>query len=94
MKDVKDIEFAMEMEEATQEIEQIQERLRELKAVGKVKVEDTVFAGVKIYVRDVLDEVKMDVKNTTFYFEKSFSKRGPYEPPALEEEVPSGYSSN
>ena len=93
LKQRKDV-LAMEMEEATQEIEQIQERLRELKAVGKVKVEDTVFAGVKIYVRDVLDEVKMDVKNTTFYFEKSFSKRGPYEPPALEEEVPSGYSSN
>lgn len=77
-----------------EEIEKIQEHLRELKAVGKVKVEDTVYAGVKIYVRDVLDEVKIDCKATTFYYDRSFSKRGPYEPPSYEDEQPEGYASD
>lgn len=80
--------------EMNNEIEKIQEHLRELKAVGKVKVEGTVYAGVKVYVRDVLDEVKMDVKNVTFFYDKSFCKRGQYEPPALELEGPDGYTTN
>ena len=83
-----------ELEEMTAEIDKIQAHLRELKAVGKVKVEETVYAGVKIYVRDVLDEVKMDTKHVTFYYDKSFSKRGDYEPPSLTEEQPDGYSAD
>mgnify|MGYP007070147193 CR=1 FL=1 len=76
------------------EIDKIQAHLRELKAVGKVKAEGTVYAGVKIYVRDVLDEVKIDAKSVTFYFEKSFCKRGDYEPPAFVVEDPDGYTAN
>ena len=83
-----------ELQEMTNEIDKIQAHLRELKAVGKVKVEETVYAGVKIYVRDVLDEVKMDTKHVTFYYDKSFSKRGDYEPPSLVEEQPDGYSAD
>jgi hypothetical protein len=83
-----------ELENMTKEIDSIQARLRELKAVGKVKVEDTVYAGVKIYVRDVLDEVKIDVKNTTFYFDKSFCKRGEYEAPSITQEELDGYSTH
>ena len=80
--------------EMNSEIDKIQAHLRELKAVGKVKAEGTVYAGVKIYVRDVLDEVKMDAKSVTFYFEKSFCKRGDYEPPAFTVEEPDGYTAN
>jgi len=82
-----------ELEKMTTEINSIQEHLRELKAIGKVKVEGDVYAGVKIYIRDVLDEVKIDTKGVTFYYDKAFSKRGPYEPPALAEEQPDGYSA-
>lgn len=85
-----------ELEEMNHEIETIQEHLRKLKAIGKVKVEGTVYSGVKIYIRDALDEVKMDTSAVTFYYEKSFSKRGAYEPPSLtaEEGQPSGYSAD
>ena len=82
------------LNEMNSEIDKIQAHLRELKAVGKVKAEGTVYAGVKIYVRDVLDEVKMDAKSVTFYFEKSFCKRGDYEPPAFVVEEPDGYTAN
>lgn len=83
-----------ELETMTDEINKIQEHLRELKAIGKVKVEGDVYSGVKIYIRDVLDEVKIDTKAVTFYYDKAFSKRGPYEPPALAEEQPDGYSAD
>ena len=83
-----------ELEVMTDEINKIQEHLRDLKAIGKVKVEGDVYAGVKIYIRDVLDEVKIDTKSVTFFYDKAFSKRGPYEPPTLAEEQPDGYSAD
>lgn len=86
--------ISQELEEMTEEINKINSHLRELKAVGKVKVEGTVYSGVKVYVRDVLDEVKMDTNSVTFYYEKNFSKRGAYEPPTLQIEEPDGYSAD
>ncbi len=87
-------QISAELEEMTEEINKIQDHLRDLKAIGKVKVEGDVYAGVKVYVRDALDEVKIDTKGVTFFYDKAFSKRGPYEPPALAEEQPDGYSAD
>ena len=87
-------QISEELEAMTDEINKIQEHLRDLKAIGKVKVEGDVYAGVKIYIRDVLDEVKIDTKSVTFFYDKAFSKRGPYEPPSLAEEQPDGYSAD
>ena len=87
-------QIAAELEEMNTEITGIQAHLRELKAIGKVKAEGTVYAGVKVYVRDVLDEVKIDTSGVTFYYDKSFSKRGAYEPPSLTMEEPDGYTAN
>lgn len=87
-------QISEELEVMTDEINKIQEHLRDLKAIGKVKVEGDVYAGVKIYIRDVLDEVKIDTKSVTFFYDKAFSKRGPYEPPTLAEEQPDGYSAD
>lgn len=87
-------EITAQSTEYSEEIQHIQERLRDLKVMGKVKVEGTVFAGVKIYVRDVKDEVRTNVKNVTFYFENSFVRRGKYEPPVVEDiKGPDGYST-
>ena len=89
-------QISQELEEMSDEIDKIQAHLRELKAIGKVKCEDTIYSGVKIYVRDALDEVKMDVKKVTVFYDDSskLTKRGDYEPPALAEEQPDGYSAD
>lgn len=89
-------QISQELEEMTSEIEKIQAHLRELKAIGKVKCEDTIYSGVKIYVRDALDEVKMDVKKVTVFYDDSskLTKRGDYEPPALQEDQPDGYTAD
>ena len=80
----------------TKEIDSIQKHLRELKTVGKVKCEDTIYSDVKIYVRDACDEFKMECKKVTVFYDdvNKLSKRGPYEPPSLQEDEPDGYSSN
>ena len=87
-------EIRIELTDMNDEITKIQAHLRELKAIGKVKVEGTIYSGVKVYIRDVLDEVKIDTNSVTFYYEKSFSKRGAYEPPSLKVEEPDGYTTN
>ncbi|GMO50161.1 MAG: FapA family protein [Treponemataceae bacterium] len=78
------------------EIQEIQERLRNLKVVGKVSVSGTVYAGVKIYVRDAKDDVRTEVKAVTFYYEDGLVRRGKYE--ALDESTvkkgPDGVAAN
>lgn len=82
-----------ESKEMNNEIEALQAHLRELKAVGRVKVEGTTYPGTKIYVRDVADEVHTEVTNCTFYYENAFAKRAKYEPPALDvTKGPEGYN--
>ncbi|MBQ9206807.1 MAG: FapA family protein [Treponema sp.] len=76
-----------------EEIEKIQGRLRELKNIGKVYAAGTVYSGVKITVRDEVDEVKADTKSVTFFYENGFVRRGKYEQPNLDDiKGPEGYS--
>lgn len=86
-------EITKQSEEYSTEIQEIQTRLRELKVMGKVKAEGTVYAGVKVYVRDACDEVRENIKNVTFFYEKTLVKRGKYEPPVVDDiKGPEGYS--
>ncbi len=80
----------------TEEINTIQQRLRELKVVGRVNASGTVYAGTKIYVRDELDEIKTDCKAVSFYFENNFVRRGKYDQSQVTSDVgaPDGYSTN
>ncbi len=88
-------EILNENDELNEEIAKIQARLRELKVVGKVSASGTVYAGVKVYVRDEKDEVIADTKAVTFYYEDGFVRRGKYEEPDLTGvQGPDGYSSN
>lgn len=86
------MQILTESKEMNKEIEALQAHLRELKAVGRVKVEGTTYPGTKIYVRDVCDEVLTEVTNCTFYYENAFARRGKYEPPSLDvTKGPEGY---
>ncbi len=89
-------EIAAETEKLDTEIQDIQNHLRELKVIGKVSVSGTVYAGVKIFVRDVKDDVRTDVKSVTFFYENGFVRRGKYEAPDedIAKRVFDGYSTN
>lgn len=86
-------EILDESDTLNENIQTLQQHLRDLKVVGKVKASGTVFAGVKIFVRDVKDDVRTEVKSVTFYYEGGFVRRGKYEAPAADEKLPEGYSS-
>ena len=87
-------EIENESEVMTEEIQQIQQHLRELKIIGKVSASGTVYAGVKIYIRDVKEEIRNDTKAVTFYLENGFVRHGKYEPPTAEDmkRTPDGYA--
>ncbi|MGP1523160.1 MAG: FapA family protein [Treponema sp.] len=85
-----------EMDEITSEIQELQAYLRELKVVGKVSASGMVYAGVKIFIRDVKEEVRTETKAVTFFYENGFVRYGKYEPPSEEDakRSPDGYSTN
>ena len=86
-------EIITESKEINKEVDALQAHLRNLKTVGKVKVEGITYPGTKIYVRDVVDEVHTEVSSCTFYYENSFAKRGKYEPPSVDvSKGPEGYN--
>ena len=80
----------------TEEIQQIQQHLRELKVIGKVSVANTIYSGVKLYIRDVKEDIRVDEKAVTFALENGFVRHNKYEPLSQEDakRVPDGYSSN
>ncbi|MBQ6781927.1 MAG: FapA family protein [Treponema sp.] len=86
-------EILLQNDDLNAEIGDIQQRLRELKAVGKVCASGTVYAGVKVYVRDEMEEVHADVKSVTFFYEDGFVRRGKYEEPDISDiRDPEGYA--
>ena len=89
-------EILQETDNLDAEFQDIQGRLHELKVIGKVSVSGTVYAGVKIFVRDVKDEIRTDVKSVTFFYENGFVRRGKYEAPdaSITKQVLNGYSAN
>ncbi|MCR5080286.1 MAG: FapA family protein [Treponema sp.] len=90
------VEIVEQSDKMSEEINEIQERLRELKVVGCVNASGTVYAGTKIYVRDEKDEVKSDCKAVTFFYDQGFVKRGKYDASQHTEEPegPSGFTTN
>ncbi|HBB42287.1 MAG TPA: hypothetical protein DCZ74_02100, partial [Treponema sp.] len=78
----------------SEEITQIENRLKDLKVVGKVNASGTVYSGAKIFVRDAMDEVKNDVKSVSFYYENGFVRRGKYSANMDDIKGPDGYTTN
>ena len=85
-----------EIHEVQKEIVQIQEYLNTLKNTGRVSASGTVYTGVRIVIRDSVEDVRMDCKATTFYLDKGIVRYGKYQDEDEEDakKVPSGYSSN
>lgn len=86
-------EILLQNDDLNAEIGEIQAHLRELKTVGKVCASGTVYAGVKVYVRDEKEEVHADTKSVTFFYEDGFVRRGKYEEPDISDiRDPEGYA--
>lgn len=84
-----------QLEETGIEMKQIQDYLNTLKNRGKVSASVKVFAGVKIGIRDITEDVRSDCKATTFYLENGLIRYGKYQGPDDDmKRVPSGYTAD
>ncbi|MBP5174343.1 MAG: FapA family protein [Treponema sp.] len=83
-----------ETAKASEEINEIDARLKDLKVAGKFNISGTAYAGAKIRVRDREDDLKTNVKAVTFYYENGFVRRGKYNPNTDDIKGPDGYTTN
>ena len=84
-----------EIEEIDIELKRIQDYLNTLKTKGRVSASVKVFAGVRIVIRDISEDVRSDCKATTFYLENGLIRYGKYQGPDEDmKKVPSGYTTD
>ena len=86
-----------EIKELSVEIERIRTYLAALKTDGRVSVSGNVYTGVRIIIKDIAEDVRVDCKATTFFLQNGLVRYGPYEDYSNDEDskkVPSGYSTN
>jgi hypothetical protein len=72
-------EVAEEAAGLAKEIESIQTYLSNLKTRGKVSVSGKAYPGVRIIIKDVVEELKTDQKGLTFYLDNMMIKKTRYE---------------
>jgi hypothetical protein len=78
-----------------EEIEKIQEFLNTIKNRGKVSASAKVYPGVKIIIRDAINDVRTEYKAVTFILENNLIRVTKYEEPNEEaKRAPDGYSTN
>ena len=79
----------------SQECEKIQEYLNSLTARGKVCVSGNVYPGVRVIIKDQINDVRSEYKAVTFLLENNLIRVAPYEEPdAASSLVPEGYATS
>ncbi|MFI3257060.1 MAG: FapA family protein [Spirochaetales bacterium] len=89
------LEIQTEVNDISEEIQKLQEHLRELKVIGTVSASGVVHSGVKINIRDIREEIRNETKAVTFFYEDGFVRYGKYEQESKDDDVrdPDGYST-
>jgi len=86
-------DFMDESEVIATEIQEIQNYLRELKVIGKISASGTVHPGVKLFIRDIKEDIRIEIRSVTFYLENGFIRQGKYEPVSDDiKRTPDGYN--
>ena len=86
-----------EIRETRHEIDQIRDYLATFKTDGRVSISGNVYAGVRIVIKDIIEDVRVDCKATTFLLQNGLVRYGTYEDYTNDEDVkraPSGYSAD
>ncbi len=86
-----------EIKEMYTEIGQISDYLATLKVEGCVSASKNVYSGVKIIIKDTIEDVRSDCKATTFYLENGLVRYGKYVDYTADEDAtrnPNGYSTD
>jgi uncharacterized protein (DUF342 family) len=86
--------LALDLQKAHEDINKIQEFLNTIKTRGKISASSKVYPGVKILIKDAMNDVRTEYRAVTFIMEAGLVKVTKYEEP--DEEAtrgPDGYSA-
>ncbi|MDR1788345.1 MAG: FapA family protein [Treponema sp.] len=75
------IEVAAELRRITEEVDKLQLTIENLTIRGKVSASDRVCSGVKVIIKDTLNEIHSDYKSVTFVLENKLVRAIKYEEP-------------
>lgn len=96
-KGLKENKYVLEMQiqEIQNEMEEIKLYLQTLKAEGRVSATGNVYSGVQIVIWDVVEDVRVDCKATTFFLDRGLVRYGKLEQEDADAtRMPSGYSAD
>jgi len=84
-----------QLQKTQEDIQEIQIFLNSLKARGRVSASAKVYPGVKVMVRDVMEEVRTEYKAVTFVLENGLIRMTKYEEPdEAAKKGPDGYTTH
>jgi uncharacterized protein (DUF342 family) len=84
-----------ELKKAVEGIQKVQEFMNDMQIRGRVSASTKVWPGVKIWIRDVKEDVRTEYKAVTFILENGLIRVSRYEEPdELAKKGLDGYSSN
>jgi len=84
-----------ELKKAVEGIQKVQDFMNEKQVRGKVSASTKVWPGVKIWIRDVKEDVRTEYKAVTFILENGLIRVSKYEEPdEIAKQGMDGYSSN
>jgi uncharacterized protein (DUF342 family) len=92
---VKRVEILTDLNKNAKEIAKVQDLLVDLHTRGRVSASSKVYPGVKVIIKDVVENVRSEYRAVTFVLEDGLVKVSKYEEPGAETEGASyGYSAN
>jgi uncharacterized protein (DUF342 family) len=71
-------EIMDESDEFSREIQEIQEYLSSIKSVGKISASGCVYPGVKMSIRDLHEDVRVEATRVIFYIEGNMIRQQKY----------------
>jgi len=84
-----------DLKKAEDSIQKLHEYMNDVQVRGKVSAAKKVYPGVKIYIRDVKEDVRTDYRAVTFILENGLIRASKYEEPdEVAKKGLDGYSSN
>jgi uncharacterized protein (DUF342 family) len=88
-------QLAADLQKANEDMTKLQEFLNTIKTRGKVSASSKVYPGVKILIKDAINDVRTEYRAVTFILEGGLVRVTKYEEPDEESKrVPDGYSAN
>jgi uncharacterized protein (DUF342 family) len=82
--DEKRVEILTDLGKIAEEIEGAQDRLGNLQARGRVSASSRVYPGVRIVIKDAIEDVRSEYRAVTFVLEDGLVKITRYEEPDME----------